>query len=353
MNDFHRPRNFRKRPSARPAAKRRPSVKAKPKHSPKKASALKNLKEARRKSEIHSALLNKLRKPRALKEKPKYFQLPHGVKLKILSQKDKASLRITETPDAIGPRLRRKKRFPNQKQMTDIRRNHEFWDPNNSGVPLIEINGKDLNKTVLVCGSNENPVEYKLKEFLRIDPKDINDAPPGSYFSENTGEYYRGMTRLNPRIIEKFGRLHKELEDLVNSFPAIPTKNFLTQFPNFASAVSRRLKKGQRRLSVRLFIDENYRTYGENIYTYFKRPTAERRSLPSYFSIHTSRGALDLQTFILVDGIKIKGAEAESLLRQAITAEWNKHGGGRGFYPKRRSFHIDARNKKTQWGTEW
>ncbi len=286
-------------------------------------------------------------------EKSKCVEFSAEIKAKILSQKDKDKLGIKDAPDSIGPELRKKGKFPSLQQMAKIRQNHEFWDPNNAGVPLIEINELDLEKVVLTCGTKENSVKYLLKEFLRIDPKDIEDAPLGTYFIKKTPEgkkeYYRKITRLGKEIIGKFGKLHQEFENAVNK--ANPIMNS----------------------TVRLFIDENYRSYGENIYTYFKNPPEKRTSLPSYFSIHTSGKALDLQPFVMINGkviptfetiktekfdengkeiLRFKKTNMEDMLRAAISEEWTKHGGGRGFYTPKRNFHIDARNKRSQWG-DW
>ncbi len=283
-------------------------------------------------------------------EKPKYFQLPNGIKARILSQREKNQRGITEARDTLGPKLRLRNKCPGPKQLEKIRKTSEFFDPNNAGTPLVEINEIDLDKTILTCGTPQDPVHYKLKEFLRIDPKDISDAPKGTYFTID-GQYYRKITRLNPAIIRKFGRLHQELEDLVNKFPEFPKKNLLTQGPRFMIDAANQLLRGPKRVSVRLYIDENYRSYGENVCTYVKKETGG--SDIKYGSIHTSGNALDLETFILINGKKINGKEAEILLRKAITAEWTKLGGGRGFYTTRRNFHMDSRNGVGQWGPEW
>jgi|GEM_PF-4657789 len=286
-------------------------------------------------------------------EKPKYFSLPKDIKARILSQREKIRLGIKENPDPIGHKLKRKGKTPTPEQLAKIRKNSEFLDTNNSGTPLVEIDQKDLDKVVLTCGTKKNPVNYKLKEFLRIDPKDIDDAPQGTHFEIN-GEYYRRITRLNPTIIQKFGRLHRELEDLVNKMPAFTNDknpNILKQGPEFMGKAAKKLSKGMDRISVRLYIDENYRSYGENLHNYTKKGTSGKAI--KYGSRHTAGDALDLQTHIIVDGKRIEGSEAENLLRQAIAAEWNKNGGGRGFYTNNRNFHIDARNKLAQWGPGW
>lgn len=356
MGKFDKPgRKFEKKPLPRKSPEKTP-----------RALLLEKLRAKQKREEREKELIldlsEQLRKPRAPKKRPaisqkperqQYYELPMGIKAKILSQKEKDRRGIKETPDSIGPKLHKKGRYPSQRQMAEIRRNHEFWDPNNSGAPLIEINENDLDKPILVCGTKEAPVKYTLKEFLRIDPKDIGDAPKGTYFQKGN-EYYRKITRLSPTIIQKFGRLHRELENIVNQTDTFPLKNLtnnpLREIPTFLLNASNRMINGTGHKSVRIFIDENYRSYGENIYTYFKKTPEERSSKPSYFGRHASGDALDLRTFILVGVIRIGGRDAENLLRKAITAEWDKHGGGRGFYPTGRNFHMDARPKKGQWG---
>lgn len=284
------------------------------------------------------------------KEKQQYLTITNDIKAKILSQKEKDRLGIKEAPDLIGPKLRKKGKAPNEKQLAKIRKNSEFFNPNNTKAPLIEIDKEDLDKVVLTCGTKEKPVYYTLKEFLRIDAKDIEDAPKNTYLKVGN-EYYRIITRLNPSIIKKFGRLHKELEDAANKPPTFPAKNLLIEGPKFIIDAASKLLIKPERLSVRLYIDENYRSYGENLANYVKKGATGKDI--KYKSRHTAGDALDLQTFIFVGNKSRDGREAESLIRKAINAEWDKHGGGRGFYTNSRNFHMDARNKKSQWGPEW
>ncbi len=295
------------------------------------------------------------KKKPALAEKQEYVTLPMGIKARILSQKEKTHLKIAEAPDKIGPRLRKKGVCPGPKQLAKIRANSEFYNPSKTDTPLVEINEKDLDKVILICGTKENPIKYTLKEFLRIDPKDISDAPPGTYFNRN-GEYYRRITRLNPTIIQKFGRLHEEVEKVVSQRLSPEITRILYMVKSAVAWAVPSLKipvkapiSSQR--NVRLYIDENYRSYGENLCNYVKKETPG--SDIKYGSRHPAGDALDLQTFILVDGRRVEGREAEDILRDAISEEWKKHGGGRGFYTNHRNFHIDARIGTGQWGPNW
>lgn len=297
-------------------------------------------------------------KPKEKPEKPRYFTLPKGIKLRILSQREKNKLGIKEARDTIAPKIKNQGRPISPAELATIRKTSEFWDPNNSGIPLSEVSEKDLDKVILICGTKKNPVKYKLKEFLRIDPKDIGDAPKGTYFEKDkNGEYYRKITRLSPKIIEKFGRLHQELERVVNENTPKPPK------------IKGKKTRNSSRKSVKLYIDENYRSYGENLCNYVKKGTVGEDL--KLYSQHIGGKALDLQTFIMIDGVKISTfvwvengekdkngkpklirnpTKTEGILRKAVSAEWKKSGGGRGFYKNSRNFHIDARPKRGQWG---
>ena len=273
-------------------------------------------------------------------EKPKYFNF-RGLKLRILSKKEQERAGVTMAKDLIMPQLKKDRKFPSKEQVAQIRKRSEFYDPHNTGLPVVEVTKKDLDKVVSKYG-------YKLREFLKVDPKDLDCAKDGTCF-DNVDEEYRRITRLDVRLIERFEELHAEVYRTVNG--------------------PRRKNKKIPEKKIRLIVDEAFRPYGENLQNYFKKlegeaaeqskkqgktvrvqdlkPPKSRKKYPiSFGSMHTVGKALDIKKTFLVDGVEVSNniveKAAERLHDKREDGGLGKHGSA--------IIHIDSRAKKGTWG---
>ncbi len=167
----------------------------------------------------------------------------------------------------------------------------EYYDPIKSGNPLLEIEKGDLDKQI-------SP-HFTVKEFVRIDPKDLKYVKGGTYWTIQSGdnvEYYR-----------KYARIDRKLVALVESI---------------------RNDSG-----VIMVVNEGFRPYLEN-----KRMYDDRGGDKAYRSRHISGQALD---FEYTD---------KRILKSALFLMRNS--GGIGLYSGKNALHIDCRRSKRRWTRE-
>lgn len=118
----------------------------------------------------------------------------------------------------------------------------EFHDPWKTGLPLVRITQKDLEKTV--------SRHFKVKDLVRIDPKDHYLVKPG--FSQmHQGEYFRTIARIDPDLIQMLEQVEKELQPK-----------------------QKKQKKGSHKAPAapykHLHTNEGFRPWGENARTYWR-----------------------------------------------------------------------------------
>ncbi|MFA6305106.1 MAG: hypothetical protein WC651_00025 [Candidatus Gracilibacteria bacterium] len=209
-------------------------------------------------------------------------------------------LGLSSAPDPIMPKLLKQRRYPSAEQLATIRKDSEFYAPNRRTIPLVEILPTDLEKKV-------SPYGYKIKDFVKIDPKDLLYATAYPYYVLN-GQYYRKFARIDPKIIKRFDLVHEEVSKIVNPPPA-------------------RRKRGQKPTpapkpkKTKLTTDEGYRPYGENIQTYWEKlrkdtdpsikiedlraPRNPKRYAIKFRSRHVRGQAVDIKKNFIVNPGKI------------------------------------------------
>lgn len=122
-----------------------------------------------------------------------------------------------------------------------IQQHCEFHDPWKTNIPLVRIKPTNLEKSV--------SRHFKVKDLVRIDPKDLYLVKPGFYQKHN-GEYFRTIARIDAELVDMLERVQKEMQ---------PKKK-----PH---------KKGQPKtpkVYVELHTNEGFRPYGENARTYWR-----------------------------------------------------------------------------------
>ncbi len=156
---------------------------------------------------------------------PKYQNFPHGsAKLEIIE-----GARLTALE---GVREEAKKLSPlSAKDLPKIKAQCEFYDPWNSGTPLVKIKRNDLEKNV-------SP-HFKVKDMVRIDTKDLYLVKSGFYQKYN-GEYFRTVARIDPELVKMLEQVYEKMQS-------------------------------KKKNTVRLHTNEGYRPYGENARTYWRK----------------------------------------------------------------------------------
>lgn len=196
-------------------------------------------------------------------------------------------------------------RYPSGLRLKTVRNSRltgkgkEFYDPNKTGNPLVEITKSDLEKNV--------SDHFKLKEFVVVRDPSIM---PSRYTITHKGQTYLRYARLDPEFVDK-------LED-VRQEAGVPFK-----------------------------INSGYRSNGYNIRHYKKLQKARDRENKRrkkqgkklkpririiYNSRHTSGDAADIR---LRDGHPV---------RKKLVKEFNGIGDGNSF------IHADDRSRKACWG---
>lgn len=185
-----------------------------------------------------SARLKKASPPRVrekVKEKPvlHYQNFPHG----------SAKLEMIEGAQLIaleGKREEARKLNPlSRHDLPKIQAQCEFYDPWNSGIPLVKIQRGDLEKQV-------SP-HFKVKDMVRIDPKDLYLVKSG-FYRKYKGEYYRTVARIDPELVKMLEQVYEKMQPKKKGTPAGASLGG----------------------TVRLHTNEGYRPYGENARTYWR-----------------------------------------------------------------------------------
>lgn len=182
-----------------------------------------------------------------------------------------------------------------------IRKNCEFYDPWKSGIPLVKITPANLEQSV--------SRHFKVKDFVRIDPKDRNMVK-SEYVQFHNGEYFHTVARIDPEIIRMLENVKSEME-------------------------SKNRKKHDRR-DVTIHTNEGFRSYGENAMTYWNECHGDKACTHEK-SPHTAGMGVDID--------RIPG------LQEACLKIRDRRGvGGVGTHGAT-IVHLDSRrNKKVTWG---
>lgn len=250
-----------------------------------------------------SAILAREKAPR--KPKINYQKFPNSnARLEIIEGRDLLALESTpEIADKLNPK--------NRADIAKIGDQCEFYDAWHSGIPLVRIKPGDLEKRV-------SP-HFKVKDFVRIDPKWLHVVKKGTY-QKHEGEYYRTIARIDPKLIDLIEQIVRRMERDAN----------------------KRKKKKDPKVRIELHVDEAYRPYGENARTYqWKNDHRDRKEHPHEEwhpkSRHISGRAVDID--------RIPGLEemADRVLIERGTGGIGKHG--------LNIVHVDNRPEKyAGWG---
>ncbi len=131
--------------------------------------------------------------PTALaQEPPKTVHFPSGLELKIIDDS-----RLTGSDELCSPyiELRRKKGIKLPKEC-------EYYDPNQSGNPLLEIGKDTLNQQL-------SP-HIKVRDFAKIGKDEqLRYARRGEYW-RNKGEYFYKYIRVDSDLLERLEKLHEQ-----------------------------------------------------------------------------------------------------------------------------------------------
>lgn len=191
-------------------------------------------------------------------KKLRYQRFPQGnARLVVIEGKEARAL---EGTPAMAEKLSPLK----EKDVQKIQEVCEFHDPWKTGIPLVRITKKNLEETV--------SRHFKVKDMVRIDPKDLYLVKRG-YYQKYQGEYYRTVARVDPELVKMLEKAQKNIQ------PKRPKR-----------------KKGAPKIKpryVQIHTNEGYRPYGENARTYWRdcegnaKCTAEK-------SAHTAGMAVDI-----------------------------------------------------------
>lgn len=219
-------------------------------------------------------------KKKSKKNKP-FVQFSSGVRVEKVSD-----------PRLIGSDSRCVKLDPSrEKDRRKIYKRCEYYDPRRMGVPLVRVKKSDLDRKV--------SKHFRVGDFARIDPKDVQYVREDDVISHDGGFYRR------------YFRVDKKLIDI--------------------------LEKIRVRARVGLTTDEGTRGYGENTRMYTERCVGKGRKAfrkcAHMGSMHIPGRAVD----IVNDSPAIAHA-AERVLQGT---------GGIGVGPT--TIHVDDRAKKARW----
>ena len=234
-----------------------------------------------------------------------YQKFPGGAKLEMI---EGTELKKLQGAPGLGEKL-----SPLSAQdLPKIQQLCEFYDAWHIGIPLVKIAPKDLEKRV--------SAHFKVKDFVRIDPKDLYLAKPGFYQKE-AEEYYRTVARIDPELI-------KILEQIQDQVQKDENKHH---------------KKGTPKVHVKIHTNEGFRPYGENARTYWRdchgnaKCTHEKSQHISGMALDIDRTYNSLQDAAYnvlekrgVGGIGMHGANIVHVdSRRDTFAVWGYSGGGK------------------------
>lgn len=216
-----------------------------------------------------------------------HVKFRNGTKLKKIAP--------AQLPKLIGHDNRAEDLNPKKPQeLVRIRSEYEFYDPRH-GLPLLFIDPEDLEKPISKY--------FKVKDFIRIDAKDLKYVKSG-FYQEHEGKFYRTIARINPELIEALDLLNEK-----------------------AKKDDSEMQTGE--AETLISINEGFRPYGENLATAVGNGDAMHPH-----SQHVSGNAVDIDKISTQPDLQTWGFE--------VLKKWGK-GGGIGLHGPT-TLHIDVRH---------